>query len=323
MYGYIYKTTNLVNNKIYIGQHKGDDFDHNYYGSGINLKKAINKYGISNFNCELLEFCCDKISLNDREKYWISFYESFKPSIGYNVSPGGEGGNTLQYLDEKHKKSRAIKISTSLKGHKLSDITRKKISESHKRLWKENYEELCMKNKKVRQRDDVRKAISDAQKERYNNNPQLNIDLSNRLKDNWNSEDYRNKQHSTRSSEAYKNLMHTRLSGKTSGYITINNGLQLKRVPREKLDEYIETGWILGRLPFSEEHKRNMSKSKKHSNIKSAAIKIRCVTTNEIFDSKKEAIDRFNLSGYKINKSLKSHTEVEGLLFELVDTEVD
>jgi len=43
MYGYIYKTTNLINNWIYIGQKKKIKFDHNYYGSGIHLKNAINK----------------------------------------------------------------------------------------------------------------------------------------------------------------------------------------------------------------------------------------------------------------------------------------
>ena len=43
MYGYIYKTTNLVNGKIYIGQHKSNTFDTNYYGSGTILNKAIQK----------------------------------------------------------------------------------------------------------------------------------------------------------------------------------------------------------------------------------------------------------------------------------------
>ena len=46
MFGYIYKTTNLINNKIYIGQHKSEKFEPNkYIGSGVVLLKAINKYG--------------------------------------------------------------------------------------------------------------------------------------------------------------------------------------------------------------------------------------------------------------------------------------
>lgn len=46
MYGYIYQTTNLINGKVYIGQHMSESFDANYYGSGKWLKRAIAKYGI-------------------------------------------------------------------------------------------------------------------------------------------------------------------------------------------------------------------------------------------------------------------------------------
>lgn len=45
MYGYVYKPTDLRNNKIYVGQHKSKVFDTNYYGSGIIIKELLNKYG--------------------------------------------------------------------------------------------------------------------------------------------------------------------------------------------------------------------------------------------------------------------------------------
>ena len=54
MIGYIYKTTNLINKKIYIGQHTADKFDTNYLGSGLLITKAINEYGKANFKVELL-----------------------------------------------------------------------------------------------------------------------------------------------------------------------------------------------------------------------------------------------------------------------------
>lgn len=57
MYGYIYKTTNLINNKIYIGKHKSNLFDINYYGSGKIIRRALNKYGKDSFKLELLEEC--------------------------------------------------------------------------------------------------------------------------------------------------------------------------------------------------------------------------------------------------------------------------
>lgn len=89
MIGYIYKTTNLINHKIYIGQHKCSYFDTKYYGSGKLLKKAINKYGISNFNCLLLEECFSEEELNEKEMYYIALYKSTQPDIGYNLSDGG------------------------------------------------------------------------------------------------------------------------------------------------------------------------------------------------------------------------------------------
>ena len=57
MFGYIYKTTNLINGKIYIGKRQKQEFDKYYLGSGIYLKKAIEKYGKENFSCEIIDKC--------------------------------------------------------------------------------------------------------------------------------------------------------------------------------------------------------------------------------------------------------------------------
>ena len=51
-YKFIYKMTNLVNGKIYIGQHVTDNLKDGYRGSGIVLKNALKKYGRSNFAVE-------------------------------------------------------------------------------------------------------------------------------------------------------------------------------------------------------------------------------------------------------------------------------
>ena len=55
MYGYVYKTTDLLKNKIYIGQHKGHIFDNTYYGSGSWFRAVLQKYGKDNFNSEICE----------------------------------------------------------------------------------------------------------------------------------------------------------------------------------------------------------------------------------------------------------------------------
>ena len=71
MYGYIYLTTNLINNKKYIGQHRASKFNMKYLGSGIHLTNAIKKYGKENFKLEVLCECFSEQELNEKEKYFI------------------------------------------------------------------------------------------------------------------------------------------------------------------------------------------------------------------------------------------------------------
>ena len=92
MYGYIYKTTNLINGKIYIGQKKSDTFLANQYlGSGVRLRSAIKHHGKENFTVELLEECTSKEQLDSREIYYIDKYNSRDLTIGYNLAKGGDG----------------------------------------------------------------------------------------------------------------------------------------------------------------------------------------------------------------------------------------
>lgn len=90
MYGYIYKTTNLVNQKIYIGQHKAKKFNPNYLGSGVNIKRAINKYGKNSFEVILLEWCETSEEADNKELYYIAKFNSQDISIGYNITQGGQ-----------------------------------------------------------------------------------------------------------------------------------------------------------------------------------------------------------------------------------------
>lgn len=104
VYGYIYETTNLVNGKKYIGQHKGD-FDETYKGSGIVLKQAINKYGLENFSTEVLAYARNKEELDFLEKSYIQLSNALNSAEYYNIHEGGTGGNTkLGYSYDKYKK---------------------------------------------------------------------------------------------------------------------------------------------------------------------------------------------------------------------------
>lgn len=101
---YIYKFTNKINGHCYIGQtnnlqkryngHKSEAFNEKASGYWLPFHCAIRKYGIENFNYEILEEIADGESqkfIDEREKYFIAYYHSLKDENGYNVTIGGEG----------------------------------------------------------------------------------------------------------------------------------------------------------------------------------------------------------------------------------------
>ena len=102
LYGVIYKTTNLINSKIYIG--KTTRQDPNYFGSGKIIKRAINKYGIDKFKKEIICECCNQKELNKKEKYWIAYFRSICFCTMYNVTDGGEGLSGYVHTEETKKK---------------------------------------------------------------------------------------------------------------------------------------------------------------------------------------------------------------------------
>lgn len=92
MYGYIYKTTCLITNKIYIGKHKSEVFvGTKYLGSGKHLTNAVKLYGKENFYIELLCECNSLCELNNKEKFYIKMFNSRNRDIGMNISIGGDG----------------------------------------------------------------------------------------------------------------------------------------------------------------------------------------------------------------------------------------
>lgn len=99
MFGYIYKTTNLVNGKIYVGKHTASAFDTEYIGSGKTFVKALKKYGKENFKCELIEAADSREELNVREKFWIAEFHARDKKVGYNINEGGEGNPGYKHTD--------------------------------------------------------------------------------------------------------------------------------------------------------------------------------------------------------------------------------
>lgn len=139
-YNYIYKITNLLNNKIYIGKHSTDNLEDGYMGSGVVLKKAKEKYGIDNFTKEIVAITDNKDDLNQLEKLYISMFNSTDKNVGYNIAPGGEGFDLGNEPWNKGMKGIHLSPNTEFKpgmnpwnkDKHLSEETKIKLSEYNK-----------------------------------------------------------------------------------------------------------------------------------------------------------------------------------------------
>lgn len=125
-YNYIYKITNQINGKIYIGKHSTDNLDDGYMGSGILICKAEKKYGIENFTKEYLAFCDTEEKLNWFEKFYIKKYKARE--VGYNLTDGGDGHLGFIMTEETKQK-----LSEAKKGKTLSEEHKRKLSEATKK----------------------------------------------------------------------------------------------------------------------------------------------------------------------------------------------
>lgn len=136
----IYKTTNTVNGKIYVGQHKTKRIEDGYLGSGKLIRKAIEKYGVESFSREILEICDSKESADKAEEKWIAELDSTNPEIGYNITSHAWGGQPLSQESRN-------KISEALTGTKKSEEFKEKLRKPKPPRTKEHSEKISKANK--------------------------------------------------------------------------------------------------------------------------------------------------------------------------------
>ena len=144
----IYKITNTVNNKIYIGQsifiekrwaqHKSPYEQERYKDKP--LYKAFQKYGLNNFIFEVIEECPPEI-LNEREKYWISTLRTLCHEKGYNVTSGGSSTANDNHPRHKLTKEDVIDIRTRYNNKErckeVENIYKNRIGHSgFSKIWK-------------------------------------------------------------------------------------------------------------------------------------------------------------------------------------------
>lgn len=139
MVGYVYKITNIINNKVYIGitsrdvelrfiEHKSRARCEGY---GHYLHMAINKYGEENFIVETLHTTVDIEEALEIEYELIKYYNSTNKQYGYNLTDGGQYTKVTQEVKDK--------ISNSKLGHSVSQDTRDKVANKLSKQWKVIY----------------------------------------------------------------------------------------------------------------------------------------------------------------------------------------
>jgi group I intron endonuclease len=134
----IYLTINLLNGKFYVGQLFNRKGKNSYLGSGKYILRAIRKYGKENFTRVTLCYCNSQEELNQMEIYWISYFDSTNPSVGYNLAKGGESNSGWKmplHLINKQKQRRTSqetkeKIRKSMLGRILTEEHKNNISKS-------------------------------------------------------------------------------------------------------------------------------------------------------------------------------------------------
>lgn len=319
MYGYVYKTTDLTNGKIYVGQHKSDKFEgDDYVGSGLiinNIKKkclADNESINKRLKVELLEEAYDKEDLDQKEKYWIMTLNAQDKDIGYNIAAGGNGGDILSCLSDDEKKDRNEKISSALRGHTFDQKTLDKISEKAKQCW--NDPEFVQRRKIIDEQkwaDPVNKQkhLESVRKYHQENKDAVRKSLQQRQHQLWKDEGYRKKQSEARKTEEYQKRM--REVNQTKGRRCVNNGKEQYFVYPDQLQEFFDKGFVLGGLPKTEIAKENQRIAAK-KRWENRPFEIYVVEMNKIFRSYSAASKELGVSDYILKKCIKDNISCNG-----------
>lgn len=243
----IYKITNTINGKCYIGQSvdlikrikKHIKTLINGTNRNEHLQNAYRTYGAGNFTIEIIEEC-DEQHLDEREIFWIDFYKSYDKNYGYNKTKGGKGGNGyLEVLDEDG----------------VNEIKRKQ-SESHKGERNPLYNTYCytdgvaIKYIKDEDRDKYesegwRRGVPDYVKEKEHC---ANLGTKNGFYGKHHAKETREKLSALRSGENNWNF----------GKVIYHKGADQKYINPSEIEHYESLGWERG---VTEENKRKVSKA--------------------------------------------------------------
>src|SRR3972149_4281406 len=138
-YHYLYKTTNLINNKFYVGMHSTNKLDDGYLGSGVYLRRSIRKYGRENFKFEILEFFNSREILIEKETELVDT-NFIHDLLCMNLRTGGTCAPESNY-GSKRTDATKLKMSQWIRSKELGAKISAKLKGKQFRLGQTNSEE--------------------------------------------------------------------------------------------------------------------------------------------------------------------------------------
>lgn len=210
-YGYVYLTIDTLKGYSYVGQHKSNEYDKTYFGSGTIIKNIIKKRKDTLRNY-VLEWCGTKEELNEAEINWIALFKEECGERCLNIAKGGvnNGGhkwNPIGELNPMFGKHHTEKTKSKMKGRTCSQHTRNKISTFKKEYYK-NHEAWNKGKKQEKTTGDLNPA----------KRPEVRAKISK------------------------SNVGNTA----TKGRVWMNNGIERKMIKPEQINEYLLIGWKIG-----------------------------------------------------------------------------
>lgn len=124
MYGYIYLTVDTIKNRVYVGQHKSEVYDGEYFGSGLIIKNIVKKRKDTLKNY-IIEWCETKDELNFAEQRWIELFREECGNKCINIADGGQGG----ILGDFHREA-------IINSNKTREITKEQLEKTKRTLLK-------------------------------------------------------------------------------------------------------------------------------------------------------------------------------------------
>jgi len=159
MYYTIYKTTNKLNEKYYIGMHQTKNLDDGYMGSGKLIRRAIEKHGIKNFTKEILHIFDNEEDMKNMEKELVFISEET-----YNLCPGGHGG--FGYINNHPDKKKWAQKGRTVCNEKLEE----KYGENYQQALSQMANNALNKKYGLKGRQQIREKANQTLKNKYGEN---------------------------------------------------------------------------------------------------------------------------------------------------------